>query len=78
MQISVAGRQKDLSKMTDKLTNIFREVIVNPQVLQDDNAKKVFNEILEYSGLNPITFTNTQQVQPPIEAVAPQIPVATA
>lgn len=71
IKINVAGRQKDLSKMTDKLTNIFREVIVNPQVLQDDNAKKVFNEIMEYSGLNPMNFASTQKQQPAIEAVAP-------
>lgn len=79
IKINVAGRQKDLSKVTDKLTNIFREVITNPQVLQDNNAKKVFNEILEYSGLNPINFQMTQPVQPAIEAVAPKgTPVATA
>lgn len=78
IKINVAGRQRDLSKMTDKLTNIFREVIINPQVLQDDNAKKVFNEILEYSGLNPLTFTGTKTVQPSLEAVAPTAPVATA
>lgn len=77
IKINVAGRQKDLSKLTDKLTNIFREVIVNPQVLQDDNAKKVFNEILEYSGLNPMNFKATQPQPAPVEAVAPTAPVAT-
>jgi glycosyltransferase involved in cell wall biosynthesis len=29
IKINVAGRQKDLSKITDKITNIFREVIAN-------------------------------------------------
>jgi len=71
IKINVAGRQKDLSKMTDKLTNIFREVISNPQVLQDNNAKKVFNEILETSGLSPINFQVSKQVTPPLEAIAP-------
>jgi len=71
IKINVAGRQKDLSKMTDKLTNIFREVISNPQVLQDNNAKKVFNEILETSGLSPINFQVSKVVAPPLEAVAP-------
>lgn len=71
IKINVAGRQKDLSKITDKLTNVFREVIANPQVLQNEDAKKVFNEIVEYSGLNPIRFSTTKAVQPPIEAVAP-------
>jgi DNA-binding transcriptional regulator YiaG len=71
IKINVAGRQKDLSKMTDKLTNIFREVIVNPQVLQDPNAKKAFNEILEYSGLNPINFKVSTIQQPALEAIAP-------
>jgi len=75
IKINVAGRQKDLSKMTDKLTNIFREVISNPQVLQDPNAKKAFNEILEYSGLNPMTFVSTESVQPALETMPP---VATA
>jgi hypothetical protein len=46
-------------------------VIVNPQVLQDPNAKKAFNEILEYSGLNPINFKVSTIQQPALEAVAP-------
>ena len=56
VKVNVAGKQKNLNSMTDKIVNVFREVIVNPQVLQDPNAVKAFNKILEFSGLSPINF----------------------
>jgi len=56
--INVAGKQKDLAGNADKITNILREVMRNPQAFsQIPGVAKVFNELLESSGLSPIDFT---------------------
>lgn len=55
--VNVAGKQKDLNKLSEKLTNIFRQVIANPAVLANPPIAKIFNEILEASGLSPVDFS---------------------
>lgn len=78
VKINVKGKQKDLSVMTDKLVNIFRQIIANPQgfqqIMQMPEMAKTFNDILEYSGLSPVYYSgiNNQQslpspVQPELE-----------
>lgn len=59
--VNVAGKQKDLNKVTEKLTNIFRQIISNPQVLGIPGISKIFNEILEASGLSPMDFSGVTQ-----------------
>jgi hypothetical protein len=63
---NIVGKQKDLSGKTDKLVNIFRQLIAAPQILDDPRMAKIFNEILEASGLSPVDFYQKppQQVQP--------------
>jgi hypothetical protein len=56
VKISIAGKQKDLSRMTDKLVNIFRQIIANPAVLDDPRMAKLLAQIIEASGLSPIDF----------------------
>lgn len=56
VKIDIAGKQKDLAGMTDKLVNVFQTIISNPGVLQNPQAAKIFNKIIEYSGLSPIDF----------------------
>lgn len=71
VKINVAGKQKDISLMADKLTNIFRQIIANPQgfqqAMQIPEVAKTFNDILEYSGLSPAyyAFTTSPQIQQP-------------
>ena len=72
--INIAGKQKDMPSQVDKLVNVFRQVASTPQVLDDPRMAKLFNQILESSGLSPIDFgtfriTNTEQV--PASATAP-------
>jgi len=57
ISINIANKQKDLALITDKLVNVFRQVIAAPQILQDPNLAKVFNKILEYSGISPLNFS---------------------
>lgn len=56
ISVNVAGKQKDLVARVDKLVNIFRQVAGNPQILEVPQMQKLFNEILEASGLSPIEF----------------------
>ena len=67
IKINIAGKQKDLGFMTDKIVNIFRQIIANPQgfiqVMQIPGMSKQFNDILEYSGLSPIYYAGVTQPQ---------------
>lgn len=53
---NIAGKQKNLALITDKLTNVLRQVMSTPQILQDPEMVKIFNQIMESSGLQPINF----------------------
>lgn len=60
IKFNIAGKQKDLSKMVEKLTNIWRTILANPQgfaaTMLIPGAAKSFNDMLEASGLSPISF----------------------
>lgn len=81
IKINVAGKQKNLSAMTDKLVNIFKQIMssVNPQtgqsVLDDPKMAKIFNQILEYSGLSEIDFASYKTNQNNNQAPAVPQPV---
>lgn len=64
---NIAGKQKDLAKMADKLTNIFRQIFSNPQgfiqTMQIPGMASTFNEILESSGLSPVNFSGIDKMQ---------------
>lgn len=56
--VNIAGKQKYLSQNADKITNIIREVIRNPQAFtQIPGIGKAFNQLIESSGMNPIDFS---------------------
>lgn len=63
VKVSVKGKSKDLSARTDKLVNIFRQIIVNPAVLKIPAIGKIFNDILESSGLDPADFSGITKEQ---------------
>ena len=54
--VNIAGKQKNLAQMTDKLVNILRQLAQNPAILDDPRMAKIFNQVLEASGLSPIDF----------------------
>lgn len=64
LYVNVAGKQKDITQKVDKLVNVFRQVVAAPQVLDDPRMAKLFNEILEGSGLSPINFYQKPAAQP--------------
>lgn len=74
ISINIAGKQKELGAQVQKLGNIFRQIISAPQVLDDPRMAKIFNQILESSGLSPIDFASKPQMplqQQPMQAGAP-------
>lgn len=73
--VNIKGKQKNLAATADKLTNIFRNVFANPQVLENPQASKIFNEILEASGLSQVDFSTYKAPVPPIPAGRGQLPV---
>lgn len=58
VKVNVAGKQKDLAARVDKLTNVFRTILANPYMLQAPPIAKLFNQIIEASGLDPIDLSN--------------------
>lgn len=72
--VNVAGKQKNLNQVVDKLSNIFRAVFANPQILQDPNAAKIFNDIYEFSGFSPLSI---KKVELPVtgEMMSPMQPM---
>ena len=60
VMVNIAGKQANLASDVNKLSNIFREIIVNPQgfmqAMQVPAIAKTFNRILEFSGLDQINF----------------------
>lgn len=76
VMVNVAGKQRNMVANADKLTNILREIIANPQAFQTiPGVGKVFNELLEESGLSAIDFT--QIVTPPVQTPQPTQPAPT-
>lgn len=78
VMIDIKGKQKNLAKQADSITNIVREVLKNPQGFsQVPGIGKAVNEILEASGLSPIDFTQIlkppQATQPPVQQIQPII-----
>lgn len=72
--VNVKGKQKNMAQNADKITNIIREIIANPQAFsQIPGLGKVFNQLIEESGLNPIDFTQiTELQQPPQQPTQPE------
>ena len=63
VKIDIAGKQRDLGLLVDKLSNIFRQIFANPAILQDPNAVRLLNNIFEYSGFSAIDFNLSQPTQ---------------
>lgn len=72
VNVNIKGKQKNLASNVEKLTNVFRQVIANPQILQVPGMAKLFNQIIESSGLSPIDFSGLKEALPqPQPTVAP-------
>lgn len=74
VMVNVAGKQRYMAQNADKITNILREVMKNPQAFsQIPGVGKAFNQVLEESGLSPIDFSAiTQAVPQQVQQQEPQ------
>lgn len=67
VKVSVSGKSKNLAMMTDKIVNVFRFAFSNPQgfaqAMQIPGMSKSFNQILEFSGLSPVDFSNIKLME---------------
>jgi len=71
--INIAGKQKNMPSQVDKLVNVFRQVASAPQLLDDPRLAKIFNQILESSGLSPIDFGTFRLPQRPAQQPQQQL-----
>ncbi len=63
--VNIKGKQRRMAENADKITNIIREIIANPQAFSAiPGVGRVFNELLEESGLSPIDFTQITKAMP--------------
>ena len=60
MGINIAGKQTQISRHVDKLVNIFRQVAASPDILTNPYMAKLYDNILEASGLSPIRYGAAQ------------------
>lgn len=68
--VNIKGKQRRMAENADKITNIIRQIIANPMAFQQvPGLGKVFNELLEESGMSPVDFTQMTAVD--AAAVAP-------
>lgn len=77
--VNIVGKQKRMAQNADKMTNIIRTIMVNPTVIsQVPGLGKLFNQLIEDSGLNPIDFSMI--TKPPVqeEIKSPMAPVGDA
>lgn len=62
VKTNIAGKQKYLANITDKMTNVFRAIVQNPNILANPAMAKLFNQIVESSGLSPIDFSGFREI----------------
>jgi hypothetical protein len=72
---NIAGKQKNLALLTDKIVGVLRQYLATPQIRQDPEMNKLLNVILESSGLSPIMF-GASPMPPQAPQGAPQAPQA--
>lgn len=58
MGINIAGKQRDLASRVEKLRGVFTQILANPYMLKAPPIAKLFNQIIEASGLDPIDLSN--------------------
>lgn len=75
MGINVAGKQKDLALLSDKLLSVFQFIFANPQgfqqAMQVPALAKSFENILEFSGMSIANFSTL--LQAPIQPISQQL-----
>ena len=73
--INVAGKQKDLVGLSDKILSIFQFIFANPQgfqaAMQIPGLSRAFNDILEFGGMNQADFASFAKLVPQMAQPSP-------
>ncbi len=74
--VNIKGKQRRMAENADKITNIIRQIISNPLAFQQvPGLGKIFNELLEESGMSPVDFSQITAIPeagpPPAEQPLP-------
>ena len=56
IKANLVNKQKRLALFTDKLVSFVRQILARPDIKQDPDLVRMTNEILEYSGMSPISY----------------------
>jgi hypothetical protein len=57
IEVNVTGEEKNKALMAEKMGAVFSQIAQNPALLDDPRMSKLFNEILEASGLSPLAYS---------------------
>ncbi len=79
VQVIITGENKDNAFIADKLSAIFGQIAQNPAILDNPMMERLFNEIVEASGVSPMSFASLKpptvtEPTPTNPAVAPPAP----
>ncbi len=73
IEVNITGEEKNKALMAEKMGAVFSQIAQNPALLDDPRMSKLFNEILESSGLSPLAYSTpkTPALPAPVAPVAP-------
>jgi len=67
----ITNEKRKKGVLLESVNNVLMQYLqFKPQLDQDPEARKLFNEITVLAGLNPIDFTNSQPIEQPANAKA--------
>jgi len=74
--IDITGESKDIQAMMQTLSSVLQTIATNPLILQDPNAKLIFNKILEVSsGISPLEIQQAQPAPAMAGRVGGEVPI---
>jgi len=69
IEVNVTGEEKNKALMAEKMGAVFSQIAQNPALLDDPRMSKLFNEILEASGLSPLAYSTKKVPTAPANPV---------
>lgn len=63
LDIVITGEGYDRQAALQNAYFLLRDIIANPQALQDPNARKLFNKVVDEAGVSPLLFVQTPAPQ---------------
>lgn len=74
IEVNVTGEEKNKALMAEKMGAVFSQIAQNPALLDDPRMSKLFNEILEASGLSPLAYSTKKVPTAPVNPTQPTGP----